>query len=727
MLLPPLPGKAPERRSAVARTLEVLVRRMPAAGWALMAIAAESTAQALPETVMPQVVVTATRSERSAFEVPASIDSTPARALDRLNVNVSEALSAIPGVAARNRQNYAQDEQVSIRGFGARSTFGIRGVRLYTDGIPASAPDGQGQVSHFNLDSAERIEVLRGPFSALYGNSSGGVVQVFTADGSDPPELRAGAAVGSDGALRTGVNALGIKGALDYNLDFTHFQTDGWRDHSRAQRESANAKLRWRVGDDRELTLVANTVNVPGAQDPLGLTREQFDTDPRRVAAPAELFDTRKSVSQQQAGLIYEHAFGARQALRAMGYYGRREVLQFLSVPVAAQATPLSSGGVVDLGNDYGGADLRWIWRGALAGRPLELVAGLAFDAQRQHRRGYENFAGTWLGVRGALRRDAIDRVDSFDQYAQASWQAGEAWTLIAGLRRSEVDFESDDRYLRPGNPDDSGRARYSATSPVAGLLWRASERVRVYAAWGRGFETPTFSELSYRNDGGAGLNFGLQAARTRSMEAGLKLRPWAGAQMQLALFRADTRDELAIATNSGGRTTFQNIDRSRRQGLEAAFAADLGARWRLQLACTWLDAAFRAPFLTCVGAGCATPDTPVPAGTPIPGVARRSAFAALRFGGELGWRGGLEGRDVGALPANDLGTASAPSATLFALSTGYAAELGRWRLHAFARLDNVLDRRHVGSVIVNDGNGRYYEPGLDRSVLVGIEARWRR
>ena len=241
------------------------------------------------------------------------------------------------------------DEQISIRGFGARSTFGVRGVRLYIDGIPATMPDGQGQVSHFNLDSAERIEVLRGPFSALYGNSSGGVIQLFTADGSDPPQYKFGLVGQSYDTLRASVNARGVSGPVDYNLDFTHFETDGYRDHSAAQRESGNGKLNIKIGDGGKLTLLLNTVNIPGAQDPLGLTRAQFEADPQSVASVAEQFNTRKSVQQSQGGAIYEQALGGGNTLRVTGYYGQRDVTQYLSIPVATQANPLHSGGVVDL------------------------------------------------------------------------------------------------------------------------------------------------------------------------------------------------------------------------------------------------------------------------------------------------------------------------------------------------------------------------------------------
>ncbi|MBN8728268.1 MAG: TonB-dependent receptor [Xanthomonadales bacterium] len=640
-------------------------------------------------------------------------------------INPSEYLSTIPGVSASDRQNYAQDEQISIRGFGARSTFGVRGVRLYTDGIPATMPDGQGQVSHFNLDSAERIEVLRGPFSALYGNSSGGVIQVFTADGTEPPTARFNLVGGSYGTGRASVNSRGRHGGLGWNLDFSHFQTDGYRRHSAAERDSGNAKLTWEAADGGTLTLLANTLSSPAAEDPLGLTREQMAEDPRQVAAVAEQYDTRKSVYQRQVGAVFEQPVGAGHRLRALAYAGQRSVVQFLAIPPAAQARPTHAGGVIDLDSDYYGADLRWIWQGELAGRPLEFAAGLAVDQQAQHRRGYENFVGDTLGVRGRLRRDEDDTVGNLDQYAQATWHLAEAWSLTLGARHSEVRFRSADHYVTAGNPDDSGRTRYAATTPVAGLMWRAAEWAHAYASVGKGFETPTFNELGYRSDGGGGLAFDLLPARSRNGELGLKLRPHSTLRANLAVFRADTRDELAVATSSGGRTTYRNIGRSRRQGVEAELDWRPREDWRLQLAYTRLDASFRSSFLACAASPCTVPDTPVAAGTRMPGIPETDLHLALRHGGEFGWNGVLEASYIGSVSVDDRATERAPAYFVVAAGIGHGHQTARGVLRTFARVDNLFDRAYAGSVIVNDSNGRFFEPAPGRTFTLGMRWEW--
>ena len=689
---------------------------------------AAAHAESPDQTSLAPVVVTATRSAQPAFDVPASIDAVTIDAAQAQSpgVNPSEYLDGIPGLLARDRQNYAQDEQLSIRGFGARSTFGVRGVRLYVDGIPATMPDGQGQVSNFPLDAASRIEVLRGPFSALYGNSSGGVIQIFTADGSDSPELRAGLNGGGYGTWRVAAEGRGRAGPLGYNVDFSHFYTDGYRAHGRAERDNGNAKFDLAFDADHKLTLLLNTVALPSVDDPLGLTRSQFLTDPRQPQTVAVQFNTRKSVHQEQAGLVYEQNLGSDQTIRVLGYAGQRDVEQFQSIPLSVQAAPTSPGGVIDLDGSYGGVDLRWTWQALLAGRPLQVTAGADYDSQDVHRFGYNNFSGAQRGVKGSLRRDEQDNVYNVDQYVQANWDVAERWLINVGARHSDVRFSVDDHYITAASADDSSRAAYGATTPVAGLLFRAATRWHLYAAYGNAFETPTFNELSYRPDGSAGINAGLVPARSRNGEVGSKLKFDNGGEFDVALFQANTRHELAVFSSSGGRTTYHNIDRARRRGVEAKLELPLSEAWRFETAYTHLDATFRSDF----GIPCAPPTqcvVDVPAGTRIPGVPKDFASAALRYRAGAGWNAGVEANAASATPVNDLNSEFAPGYATIDGVVGYAFTRGNAKISTFIRLNNIADRHYAGSVIVNESNGRYYEPAPGRNVFAGCTIRWGR
>ncbi|HEV8312258.1 MAG TPA: TonB-dependent receptor [Burkholderiaceae bacterium] len=676
-----------------------------------------------PAPADARVVITATRVQASPFDVPASIDRIDGDTLreGRLQVNLSESVGGVPGLLARDRQNYAQDTQLSVRGFGARSTFGVRGVRLYVDGIPATLPDGQGQTSNIDLGSADRIEILRGPFSALYGNSSGGVIQVFTEDGSAPPTLAANVAGGSDGTLRLGAKASGAEGALGYVISASRFRTDGYRDHSAAQRDIGNAKLSWNTGESGKLTLVANSVALPRAEDPLGLTRAQYEADPRGVDAVALGFNTRKTVEQTQLGAIYERRLDAANALRVLLYGGHRGTQQFQAIPVGPQANPLHPGGVISLARDYSGTDLRWVREGA--DRRYTLVAGIAYDGLKEHRRGYQNFVGTTLGVRGALRRDEDNRASSFDQYLQGTWRLALRWSLDAGVRHSQVRFASDDHYVVGSNGNDSGSKRYEATLPVLGLMFAYSEGLHLYATAGSGFETPTLNELAYRPDGQPGFNFALQPSRSDNLELGLKARGAALGELTVALFGVRTRHEIVTQTNVGGRSTFQNAGATRRSGLELAWSKALRESLTAQAALTLLDARYSEDFATCTATPCAAPNQTVSAGNRLPGTARQSLFAALAWAPPEGWRAALEARLLSRVYVNDLNSDAAASYAIAGASAGYLLRSARWRVNVFMRGDNLFGRKYAGSVIVNEGNGRFFEPAPGRTWLAGLSA----
>jgi len=674
-----------------------------------------------------EITVSVPRGAARPFDVPGSVDRVEGEDMrdGRLQVHLSESLGAVPGLQVQNRHNLAQDLQLSVRGFGARSTFGVRGVRLYVDGIPATLPDGQGQTSNIDIGSLERVEILRGPFSALYGNSSGGVVQAFTRPGEGPPRLSSSSAGGSFGTWRQGFELSGAKGAVDYLFSASRFETEGWREHSAARRDLANGRLGIALDNGDRLTLVFNRVRID-AQDPLGLTPEQYAQDPRG-AALARQYDTRKTVSQSQAGLRYERRIDAANTLQLMLYGGERDTVQFQSIPPSAQGSPLHAGGVIDLSRRYAGIDLRWNFSTELAGRPFDLVAGLGYDSLREERRGWENFVGPaaapWLlGVRGRLRRDERNEVWNLDPYAQATWQFAERWTLEAGLRRSRVRFDSRDLYIAGANGDDSGRATHSKLLPVASLRYEASRDLAFYASLGRGFETPTLNELSYRADGVGGLNLGLRPAVNDSVEVGAKARA-GGGLLTAALFHTRTRDEIVTDASSGGRSTFRNAGRTRRQGMELAWQHETANHWRTQVAYTWLDARYRDAF--CTPSPCAAGNL-IPAGRRLPGIAPQSLFVAFGWVPPEGWRAGVEMRALGRIQANDANTASVPGYAVAAAHAGYVKRWERWELNAFARVDNLFDRRHVGSVIVNESNGRFIEPAPGRSWTVGLNGAYR-
>jgi len=569
-------------------------------------------------------------------------------------------------------------------------------------------PDGQGQTGSFSLLSAGRIEVLRGPFSTLYGNASGGVISVYTENGTAEPVLDFVANLGSYRTSNLGAKATGTTPALGYVVAFSNLDTDGYRDHSTARRQIGNAKLTFDAGESTHVTLIGSYQNQPQTEDPLGLTYAQWQANPRQADPVATLFNTNKTIRQTQAGAVIDHVLDANTAVRVTGFGGERSIQQFLAL--MGMTPPTSSGGVVNLDRDFGGGGARLIWK-RLFDQPLTLNVGADYARQQEHRQGFVNNFGTI----GDLRRDEDDTVTGTDVYAELQWSLLEALTLTAGVRSSKVAYGSTDHYITAQNPDDSGSRTYRNTSPIAGVVWHVTDDLNLYFSYGQGFETPTFAELAYRPVG-TGLNLDLNPATSTAYEVGLKWLPAPNQRVNLALFKARTEQEIVTNTSTGGRTTFINASATTRRGFEAEWDGDLGYGISAHANYSYLFAEFSEPYASGI------PPVVNPAGARLPGVPPQQFFGVLNWapGGFYGFSAAAEVQYVGQIYVNDRNTASAPAYTIGNVRAGFAQRAGKLNLSEYVRVNNIANVKYVGSVIVGDTNGRYYEPAPGRNWFVG-------
>lgn len=694
--------------------------------------------------VAAPIVVTGTRVEQNSFDLPMSINATSAEEIQegQLKVNLSESAVRVPGVVVNNRNNPAQDLAIQIRGFGARSAFGVRGVRLYADGIPLTMPDGQGQTGTFNLDTASRVEYLRGPFSALYGNSSGGIVQIFTQDGTKEPTISGGATFGSYNTQRYSLGFSDSGDGFDYIVNANTYSSDGYRDQSDTRRDTLHGKINFKLSDDTKLTIVATALDQPDNEDPQGLTLAQLHTDRKQAGTNSELFNTRVSRDHQQVGATLEHKFTQNDTGRVMVYYGQRDNEQFQSVSVAAQTSALgfqrNGGGVAVIDRDFGGVDLRWTHTGDIADKPFSFTIGLNYDEMNDDRTGYENFIGSQLGIKGNLRRDEENHVRNFDQYAQANLDVLPNWSVSGGFRHSKVSFRTKDHYIAAGNADDSGSTSFSETTPVLGTIFKVTDRVNLFANYGESFETPTFVEMAYNPDfNKAGLNMDLKPAKSRQYEVGAKAFLGDNTLVNLALFKIDTDDEIVVATSQGGRTTYRNVPTSERKGLELSLDSELTNNIRFYLAYTILNAEFTDPFSACKnpfpnGTSCrfgvASDFETIASGSKIPGTYRYNLY------GEVSWKHQPTGFSTALEMRKNSDTyasfnsedGKAEGYTVFNWRGGFKQSIGNWNFTEFVRVENIFDQKYVGSVRVADGNQRFYEPAPTRNWLLGLGAAYK-
>ncbi|MDO5505149.1 MAG: TonB-dependent receptor [Pseudoxanthomonas suwonensis] len=614
--------------------------------------------------------------------------------------SLSEVLRGVPGLSVRDRHNAAQDLQMSIRGAGARSPFGMRGMQVIIDGIPATMPDGQSQVSHLDIGTLHHVEVLRGPLATLRGNGSQGVLLAETERGQAPSTLRLGATFNEERDWRWGLGGSMAEGRWDLRAGIGRQRGHGFREHSASDKSQGNLRWGWQTDAAGRIDVVLNSL-AQFALDPQGLTRTEFEHAPWLAAPSAKAFNTRKRVRQDQAGLRWQRELSARNSVTLAIHHGSRQVTQFQSIPVAVQQAPGHGGGVIDLDRRYGGMEANWVH--ATPG-DIRGVVALSRQQMQERRQGFENFLpGTGepvLGTRGRLRRDEDTRLLSTDAYVQVQWPLGEAFSLDTGARHSRIDMEIHDDFL--ANGDDSGTLRFQRTLPVAALHWHPLDGRGLHLAWGRGFETPTMNELAYGPDG-SGPNRQLRPALSSQWELGGQYAAGAS-RLSFALFDIRTRDEIVVASSSGGRTTYRNAARTQRRGLEAGWVWQ-HADWQADAAWTLLDARM---------------DDGATGELRLPGTARHWGSLSLRRALGNGFHVGLGLDASSALETG--GTERAPGAVSWHLSGRRTWQAGRSRINAFARIDNLFDRRYAGSVIVGQAQQRYYEPAPGRTLSIGFE-----
>lgn len=665
--------------------------------------------------ILDPSVVTGSRSVSRSFDLPYSVDSISREQISdgQLGINASEALARVPGLVVQNRQNYAQDLQISSRGFGARSAFGVRGIKLIADGIPASTPDGQGQAATFNLDTAERIEVLRGPAATLYGSNAGGVIQMFSRNGEGPPRIGAETLFGSDGLNKNHLSAEGAVDGAGFVLDASRMDTDGYRDHSSARRDQTFAKLNVEPDDDSKLALIYSSLEQNGTQDPLGQKWADYKADPRSVTSNALTYNTRKSIDHQQLGMNYERYIGDA-TLQVNAYTGRRSVIQYLSIPKGVPSNE-RGGGVVQFDRKFYGAGVRWMQPIASVPGELMIITGLDFDQSEDSRHGYKNYNGNTLGVKGELRRNEIDTARSLDPYIQANW-AIDRWTLQAGLRHSTMELDVDDQFL--SNGDASGSKTYQKNTPSMSVMYAFTPDLHGYVSAGKGFETPTQAELAYAPGDVEGFNFGLKPAESTQYEVGLKAQINNSTRVNAAVFQITTDDELVVTAAKDGRTSYQNAGRTLRRGFELGIESQLSEQWSANLAYTRLQATYDSDF--------SNNSKTIDKGNYLPGVPQTLLFAELNWKPRDWLSTAVEGMYRSKIYVEDTNQErAAPGYSVFNWRARFEQKVEHWTFHQTLRLDNLLDRQYVGSVIVGDSNQRYYEAAPGRSWYAGAGAQY--
>jgi iron complex outermembrane receptor protein len=672
-------------------------------------------------------VVTATRYESNSFDLPLSIDAVTGSEIRdaRTGANLSEIAPRIPGVVINYRSTAAQELSISTRGFGARSQFGVKGIRIYADGIPLNSADGQGQAGSINLDTLGQIEFLRGPFSALYGNSSGGVVQAFTRDGAKDPTITVGASSGTWNTNKQSITYEGQAGPVNYILNAYQYVSDGYRDFSQYRRDNFNGKISYQFNPDTKFTFVGNYMDQPYTNDPNALTPSEFASNSLSSGTGARDKNTRLYRINSYGGIIIDHNLSEKDSLRFMAYSGERTNLQYLLTSAAAE-----------IKRETEGFDFRWTRKDLFLNRPLNFTAGLAYDAMKDIRSRY-SYPGTDvyepLGYNTKTNRREKQTAFSADQYLQASYEPTDRLLVIAGLRHSRVNIKNEDLWLgettnsaiggTAAPVDSSGQVTYTNTSPVAGVTFKVTPTLNVYANYGRGFETPTFAETTYSNTSGAGPNLSMVPTKSKNYEIGLKAFVTSNTRVNVAFFKVDTKNEIVVTNSASGQNVYGSSANTERKGIEFSLDSRLPYNFNFYQTYTYLDSEFKNSFLNYVGSN---NSTSVAVGNRLAGVYKNTAYTELSWKyPALNFSSAIENiyySDVNGYDSN-AADRKADAFSIVNLRASIRQSYNNWSFSEFLRADNILDEKYVGNVRVN--NTATFEPGAPRNYTVGITSSY--
>jgi iron complex outermembrane receptor protein len=660
----------------------------------------------------PVVVEVARGAHRSPLDLPfaVTVQTPDSSRPGQRHLSLDETLWLIPGLTVSNRTNPSQDPRISIRGFGARSAFGVRGIRVLRDGIPLTLPDGQTPVDYLDLESVGRVEVMRGSASSLYGNAGGGVVDLRT---SDPPRVPVSGAVrlwnGGFGSRRVVAKVGGAGAKLGYQGNFARTESDGYRNYSRQRMENGFTRLSLDAGGG-SYALQWLGMNTPLAENPGALTRAQVEVDPR-LADPLSIRKrARKAVTQSQAGLTARRA-GARGEIEASAYAATRSL-----------DNPLTFA-IVDVGRATSGGSLRATVPFSLLGTDHRLTIGSEIQLQNDLRRNFTNCndvprptaptaACPDLGAeRGTLTLDQREIVSSLGSYLREELQLGERYILTASARADAVRFRVKDHLITATNPDDSGRRVLDAVSPMVGILARLSASHSAYANISSAFETPTATELGNQPSGAAGINRDLKPQRSTTYEVGVKGVGASGLQYNASLFATSVHDELIPfdIPLGGGRRYFRNAGRTSRRGAELGLGAAVRA---LDLGAAYSYANYRFTDFAVNGVDFA--------GNRIPGIPRQTLQTTAAVRGRFATLV-TEASFSDKMPVNDANSESSPGYAVFNARVVTSGTLGRSGAELTLGAQNIFNTRYVSSVSVNAAAGKFYEPGSQRSVYVGV------
>ena len=653
--------------------------------------------------ILDPINITATRSERSPGQIPNSITQItrdPQQGFQP-GATLDEFARGTPGVFFQNQFNFTQDLRIAIRGFGARSAFGVRGIQMRVDGIPQTLPDGQTQLDSIDPSLIERMDILRGPSASLYGNASGGMIDITTREA--PKEtfvIMPRQVFGQYGYLKSELFMGGSRGDLGYSFFGSHMQQDGWRDHSAVQNIFSQAKLNFRTSADSDLMVVFREFYSPLSKDPGALTSAEVHANPRQASARNVQFNAGEEIRQEEIGMRFRNRFSGGKEFTATTYLLHRDF---------QNRQAFFDGGQVQFDRWVGGLMLQFVNDHILFHRPNRFLMGVDYGIQNDDRQRFDNN----FGRRGALNLSQIERVQSVGPFFRNEWNVKDNLDVVVGGRWDWLHYQVKDVFKSDGNQSD-GRT-VSQASGSAGLVYHFAEKHQLYTHVASVFEAPTTTELINNPAGTGGFNPRLNAQTSLSSELGFRGNS-AGFQYDTAVFFIRTWDEITPfeLASSPGRAFFRNTGQSRRIGVETRLATPEWKGLRGEISYTFSNFEFEKYIVNDANLK----------GNIFPGIPTHRWEGLLRYAHPLGFFGQVHMQRVGEFFVNDINTTTNNAYNLGQLLLGWEMKRNGIEGSVFFGINNLFDAHYNASTRINAALGRYFEPGPPLNLFGGIRVR---
>ena len=642
--------------------------------------------------------VNATRVEKNIINIPASVSHIGKEKiqLGTEQIGLDESMGKVPGVFFLNRYNYAQDLRLSIRGFGARSSFGIRGVKIIVDGIPETLPDGQGSIDGVDIGSIYKINVIRGPSSSLYGNASGGAILIETERGSKLPFIELRNTYGDFNLNKQQLKIGGETANLNYLLNISNTSVDGYRENSEFENKQFNGRFEYSLSGKSSIVSTIHHTDQPLANDPGGITAEDVTTNPRQARSQNLNFQAGEKVKQTRLGLVYKTQLNKSRAIEVRTYNTNRDFSNKL---------PFQNGGIVNLDRSFYGGGLKYTEEGNLGKYQNRLLLGIDYDRQDDNRSRYNNL----LGVKGTQTFQQDELITSLGAYFQNETKLNDISEITLGLRHDNVAFDVTDKFLADG--DDSGKINLNEFSPMVGISLKASSNTNIYATVSKAFETPTTTEFA--NSSGGGFNQTIKPQKSTNYEIGIKTFN-NKYSFEAAIFQTDVKDELTPFEDSEqpGRTFFTNAGSSDRHGLELTSIRRFYDRFEFSTTYTYSDFKFNH-FRNTGGE--------IYDGKRIPGIPKNLLNFNLSWSNESGAYANLDTTFTGEFYADNGNQTKVDSYTVSNLRLGKNFIRNDLDIGFYLGVNNIFNEKYNSNIRINAYGTRYFEPAPKQNVFFGI------